>query len=178
MIRAQWFDAGVVVPKVSVLTAIREFGGWHRFELHDWAWFKWRLLAILLNSAAAGVAIMVPGHLSHASSMHLEISLGSIATSAAMGVAVGLIFGSIPALLVGVAARALTRRIGYINGQLAVLYAAVGVGLSSLLISVFAVVVLPAVLVVTFVGWIWCRTSGDAVETMSQSPLPEVSEDI
>lgn len=159
------------MPKVSVLTAIREFGGWHRFDLYEWAWFRWRLLAIVLNSAAGGVAIMIPGHLSHASSMHLEISPASVAMSALMGVVLGLLFGGIPALLVGVAARALTRRIGYINGQLALLYAGLGVVICSPLISVFTVIVLPTVLVVTFLGWVWFRTSGGGI---AAPPKPEL----
>ena len=115
-------------------------------QISDSDWPKWGWLDILLNSAGSGITILALGFVGHRTSMHLDMSLPDFFLSVVGGALLGLFVGTIPALLVRIAARAITNRLGYINGQLTLLYAGVGVLLCFPLISVFAVVVFPAVL--------------------------------
>jgi hypothetical protein len=96
--------------------------------------------------------------------MHLDLSLSDLLFSTVAGAALGVLAGAIPAVLVRIAARALTNRIGYINGQLALLYAGGGVLLCFPIISYFAVAVLPTVLAITFFCWLWFRTTDGGID--------------
>jgi hypothetical protein len=152
------------MSRVGLATAVAEFAKWKRFEIVDKDWSKWGLRAIILNSAGGGAAILVLGAVSHRTGVHLDLSITDLLLSAIAGAALGVIVGVLPAVLVRMAARAFTNRIGYINGQLALLYAGGGVLLSFPIISVFAVVVFPTVIAITFVGWLWFRTSDGGVD--------------
>lgn len=161
-----------LMPKVSALAAIREFGSWRRFALTDDEWTKWGALAVLLNSTISGVAILGSGAVLYAGGINPRGTTPVELFYAILGGSVlGLLVGAIPALLVKVVVRRLTRRIGYINGQLALLYACLGVVICSPLISVFTVIVLPTVLVVTFLGWVWFRTSGGGISAPAKPDI-------
>lgn len=149
------------MPRVSVLTALSEFGSWERFQLSEAEWSKWGALAMLINPTVSGIAILVLGTFVQASGVdNPAVTPQSLVLSVVAGALFGFIVGAIPAMLISRAARAISRRVGYINGQLALVYAGLGVVLCTPIIGVFTAIVLPTVLLVTFLGWIWFRSSG------------------
>lgn len=152
--------------------AVLEFAQWKRFDLSDGDWFRWGLLAIFMNSAASGATLIGFGYVGHRTSMRLEMSLAEFAGFVLLGAALGLVVGTIPALLVRIAIRAITRRLGYINGQLALLYAGAGVLLCFPLIGAFALGIMPTVLVTTCILWLSFRAMGGGID-LDASPTAQ-----